>query len=104
MAASAVVVMELRVQSGVAGWVRERGGSLFVWTATRRCCSGPLTLLETATEPPAGAGHLFRRLEWGEFDLFLDAGGRREPRALVLELSRRRTRVDAFWNDLAWVE
>jgi hypothetical protein len=95
--------VDVRVHDGVTAWVRERGGALFVWTATHRCCTGPLTLLDAATEPPRRGDHRFRRLDWGEFDLFLDTGGRGEPEALVLELGRLRTRVNAYWNDLAYV-
>jgi len=51
-----------------------------------------------------GVDGVFRRLESDGFDLLLDTGGRSEPRTLAIELDRRRRRVRAFWNDLAWVE
>ena len=42
--------------------MRERGGRLYVWTSAHRCCTGPLVLLETGSEPPKGAGAGLPRL------------------------------------------
>ena len=48
--------------------------------------------------------HAFRRVAAGGFDVLLDTGRRRAPRELVLELNRRRTKVNAYWDDVAYVE
>ena len=96
--------MDIRASDEVVAFVREHGGSLYVWTSTHRCCSGPLTLLETAVEAPGRGSHAFRRVAAGGFDVLLDTGRRRAPRELVLELNRRRTKVNAFWDDVAFVE
>jgi len=97
--------MELHVQDGVTDWVRARGGRLFVYMEMRLCCK-PLVTLATSVEPPRGGDYAFRRVEWeGGFELWLDPSRRGiEPDSLALELNRRRTRVEAFWNDLAWVD
>jgi hypothetical protein len=95
--------MRITAADRVARVVRERGGRLYVWTSSHRCCTGPLTLLETATERPPGEHTGFRTIDAGGFDVLLDMGGRRLPNELVLELRGRRKKVVAFWNDQAWV-
>ena len=45
-----------------------------------------------------------RFVEARGFDVLLDTGRRRAPRELVLELNRRRTKVDAYWDDVAFVD
>ena len=84
--------------------MRERGGHLYVWTSSHRCCTGPLVLLETGTEPPKGAVRHFTAHDAGGFEVLLAAGSRRLPEELVLELRGRRRKVVAFWDDRAWVE
>jgi hypothetical protein len=95
--------MKVRATAETTAAVRERGGRLYVWTSTHRCCTGPLVLLETGFEPRRGAGRGFRVYDAGGFELLLDTGGRRPPDELVLELRGRRRKVVAFWNDQAWV-
>jgi hypothetical protein len=95
--------MKIRATDAVAEQVRRSGGRLYVWTSAHRCCSGPLTLLEAATESPPGAQRRFREIDAGGFELLLDMGGQRPPEELVLELRGRRRRIAAFWNDQAWV-
>ena len=95
--------MRIRATDEVAAAVRERGGRLYVWTSAHRCCSGPLVLLETGSEPPKGAERAFRAYDAGGYEVLLDMGGRRLPDELVLELRGRRRSVVAFWNDQAWV-
>jgi len=95
--------MRIRATDAVAAAVRERGGRLYVWTSTHRCCTGPLVLLETASEPPRGTPHDFRAFDAGGFEVFFDPGRRRPPDELVLEVRGRRGKVVAFWDDRAWV-
>ena len=96
--------MDIRAADEVTAFVRERGGTLYVWTSTHRCCTGPLTLLDAATEAPRRGTHGFRHVAAGSYDVLLDIGRRRAPRELVLELDRRRTKVLAYWDDVALVE
>jgi hypothetical protein len=93
-----------RVQTGegVAGYVREHGGRLYVWKVVHRCCTGGLALLESAVEPPARPLSRFTRLEADGFELWLDAGSRL-PETLVLELSRGKRKVRAFWDGCAFM-
>lgn len=95
--------MRIRATDEVAAAVRERGGRLYVWTSAHRCCTGPLVLLETGAEPPKGGPRRFLPYAAAGFEVLLDAGGRRPPDELVLELRGRRRKVVAFWDDRAWV-
>ena len=95
--------MRIRATDEAAAAVRERGGRLYVWTSAHRCCSGPLVLLQTGSEPPRGAQRPFHAYDAGGYEVLLDMGGRRLPDELVLELRGRRRSVVAFWNDQAWV-
>ncbi|MEI6449951.1 MAG: hypothetical protein WCP98_08370 [Actinomycetes bacterium] len=95
--------MRITAADGVREAVRERGGRLYVWTSTHRCCSGPLTLLETGAQRPPGVARRFHEIDAGGFALLLDMGPRRLPEELVLELRGRRKKIAAFWNDQAWV-
>ena len=78
--------------------VRARGGRLWVWTRTSRCCGGPVRL-EAATE--ARAAREFRLVAREPFELRL-ATAQRPPEELHVDLSRR-GRLNAYWNGCAWV-
>jgi hypothetical protein len=82
--------------------IRARGGSLYVWVKTSRCCTGAAHTLATAHEPPAGKE--FRRVDDSHsFELFVSSRLRRLPAELHVERARRRPRVDAFWDGCAWI-
>jgi hypothetical protein len=85
--------------------IRDRGGRLFVWATSHRCCGGALTLLDSATEPPSlRPGARFERIDADGFTLFLAVGRRAGPEELVVAVrGRRRPRIDAFWNGCAYV-
>ena len=88
---------------GVGEFVNARGGRLYVWTTLHRCCTGGITVLDTGLEPPAGRSSHFAPLDADGFELRFDGGVRGLPETLVLELSRRKRKVRAYWNDLAYV-
>ncbi len=82
--------------------IRARGGRLYVWASTSRCCSGGVHTLATAHEPPAGRE--FRQIEGTTgFELFVSSRQRTLPTELHVERARRRARVDAFWDGCAWI-
>ncbi len=87
----------------VRRFVRERGGRLYVWTVAHRNPRCVITLLETATTCPPGPTIGFVHFGAGDFDLYLDTGGRGWPDLLVLELKRRRGVVRAYWNNCAYL-
>jgi hypothetical protein len=83
-------------------FLRERGGQLYVWTRTHRCCHGGLTVVESATEPPGEAG--FRRVASDGVDVYVPDALHRLPSELHLTLHRfPRRHVRAYWNGCAWV-
>jgi hypothetical protein len=66
-----------------------------------RCCRS-LTTLATANERPAEKA--FRLVESGErFELYVPIGLTRLPDELHLDVSRRRRRVEAYWEGCVWV-
>jgi len=78
--------------------VRARGGRLWVWTRSSRCCGGTVRL-EAGTQ--ARVGREFRLVASEPFELRL-ATAHPAPEELHVELSRR-GRLDAYWNGCAWV-
>lgn len=94
--------MQLVASPEAVEFVRRRGGRLFVWTRSRRCCGGGLSWLETSTEPDEGRE--FRRFPAEGFELYLPRHLRRLPEELHVDLRRfPRRRVEAYWNGCAWV-
>lgn len=92
-----VVASEVALQ-----FVRERGGRLYVWTTTSRCCHGGLTLLRASTEPTPGRE--FRRAASDQLDVFLPTQIKQLPEELHLDLHRfPRSHVEAYWDGCAWV-
>lgn len=79
----------------------KRGGRLFVWSKTSRCCRGAVCTLETSTEPDER--HSFRRVEADGIELYVDLP--RLPATLEVDVAGHvRRSVRAYWNGLAWVD
>ena len=58
--------------------------------------------LATASDPPAEKA--FRQVEsGGPFELYVPIGLRRLPDELRLDVSRRGSRVEAYWDGCVWV-
>jgi hypothetical protein len=90
--------MKVLASPAAVAFIRERGGSLFVWADRALCCTGELTFLEASTESP-GADRSFRCLTSNAFDLLFDPGGKEFPDELHLDVKGwRRKRVRAYWN------
>ena len=87
----------------VRHFIAERGGELYVWVSHHGFGRCGLALLEAETRQTRTRGLYFCRVRERGFDLLLDFERRLWPRTLVLELSRRGTKVRAYWNGLAWV-
>jgi hypothetical protein len=92
--------MRVEASSEAIEFVQEHGGKLYVWAKRARCCHGPLTFLETSSEP---GERKFRRVDADGIELYMDAR-LGEPEELVIEAKgRRRKHVHAYWNGCAYV-
>src|SRR5713226_2346196 len=84
-------------------FIREHGGQLFVWPAEHRSARLTLALLDASVDPPAGALR-FRRVDAGEFLLFLHPAIQTLPARLDVALrGRRRPHIEVFWEGLAYI-
>jgi hypothetical protein len=93
-----------------ARYIRDHGGSLWVWLDPHRCLVGAYTYLDAATEPPGSSRktrftrasrqpHRFQRLAGDEFELHFDPGRLDLPDELHIDLKGwRNKRVEAYWN------
>jgi hypothetical protein len=87
----------------IAQIVRQRGGTLFVWTTTHGWFRGRIVLLEADTTRPATSGLHFARTDLEAFELYVDLRGYRVPELVVVEVKGRRKKIRAYWNDQAAV-
>ncbi len=78
-------------------FVRERGGSAFVWVDCLQC-QGTVSFLQASTDSP-GPDRRFRMLTGDDFDLFLDPADLELPDEIQLEVRGwHRKRLRASWN------
>jgi hypothetical protein len=92
--------VQVKTSAEAFGLVQERGGRLYVWGKTTRCCHDSITFLETSSEP---GERRFREVEADGIELYLDTR-LAEPDELVIEVTgRRRKHVRAYWNGCAYV-
>jgi hypothetical protein len=93
--------MRVVVSDPAAELIEERGRRVYVWLKQGRCCGG-VTTLGTSSEPP-------RRKEFVQvesdqtFELYVDVRVPRLPETLHLDVRRFPRRVEAYWNNCAWV-
>lgn len=81
-----------------SAFIREHGGRLYVWASTNVCCGGT-RFIEASTDAPPEVDR-FRRVQTGDFELFIrPAGDRGLPLALDVDVGRLlRNRVRAYWD------
>jgi hypothetical protein len=109
--------MEVKVHAGVAGFVGDRGGALWVWLDPHGGLGGPaLIYLDAATEQPgatratrrmrsARRPHRFTQFGCDGFRLLCDFGRFDPPAELHLVLKRFPARhVEAFWDGKIFVD
>jgi hypothetical protein len=81
-------------------FVRERGGRLFLWPKSARCCRS-VTWLESSTEPKGDRE--FRRVSADGLELYVPVH-MREPDELEIALRRfPRPHIESYWDGCAWV-
>ncbi|HLX21614.1 MAG TPA: hypothetical protein VKR23_15825 [Gaiellaceae bacterium] len=80
--------------------IDERGGRLYVWPKTSRCCR-PGTFL--VTSEVAKSGTSFRQVDSEQFELYVPERLSPLPDELHVEVRRFPRRVEAYWNGCAWI-
>ena len=74
-----------------------------MWPAEHRSARLALTLLEASVDPPPRVLD-FRRVEAGDFLLFLHPALKTLPEELLVVLrGRRHPRIEAYWDGLAYI-
>jgi hypothetical protein len=82
-------------------FVRERGGKLFVWSKSTRCCQAATTYLKASTEQHENQ-RTFRRVPAEGFELYVELP--RLPARLEVDVGgRMRRTVRAYWDGCAWM-
>jgi hypothetical protein len=93
--------MDVVVSENAREFVRRRGGSVYVFAHPHRCCTGPLTLLDTSTDDP-GATDEAAVVRVGGIDVRW-LGGEDRPARLNIELrGRLRPHLVASWDGCAY--
>jgi hypothetical protein len=94
--------VEIVAPADVRDFVAAHGGRLFVWVSAHPGMLFVPCLLETSLESPRKRDLSFRRVQAPGFDLYLEGTQKRWPRTMEFALRRRR-RVEAYWNGMAWI-
>lgn len=97
------MAMRVTATADAAEFIRAHGGQLFVWPAEHRSARLALAFLEASVDPPPRALD-FRRVEAGDFLLFMHPALQTFPEELLVVLrGRRHPRIDAYWDGLAYI-
>jgi hypothetical protein len=94
--------VEVVAPDEVRDFVAAHGGRVYVWISVHRGVLSALSLLETSLEHPTRGDLCFRRVAAPGFELYLEATQRIWPKRMEFALRRRR-RLEAYWNGLAWI-
>jgi hypothetical protein len=93
--------VRLVVSDPAADLIEERGGRVYVWLKRGRCCGG-VTRLVSASAPPEARE--FQRVDADQrFEVYLPVGLARLPDELHIDVRRFPRRLEAYWNNCAWV-
>ena len=92
--------MRVKASSSALDFVRERGGKLYIWSHSTRCCRGRLTFLDAATEDDGR--HRFRHVPADGIELYVDLRALPEELELAVR-GRLRRSIRAYWDGCAWV-
>ncbi len=90
--------MEVVVSDEARSFAAGRGGVVDVRSHARRCCAGPLTLLDTSTDLPTDA-HDFVDVPTGDVMVHYRGDPEFGPHVLTVELRGTfRHRLVSFWD------
>jgi hypothetical protein len=99
-AASGGACVQATTSPAAAAFIRQRGGSLYVWTREFRCCGGPVRIVYSSTEAPRGLTG-FRQFEAGGYEVMFHPSAGRPPSEMAVRLrSRRRPRISVYWDGM----
>jgi hypothetical protein len=95
--------MRVTAAADAAEFICTHGGQLFVWPAEHRSARLALAFLRASVDPPPRALD-FRRVEAGDFLLFLHPAFTTLPDELLVVLrGRRHPHIEAYWDGLAYI-
>ena len=90
--------MRIVASPEVIGFVRARGGQVFVWIVSMAYGYQPVFALEASTDSP-GVTFRFQRFSVEDIDVLIDTEGRELPDSVHLDLRGvLRRRIRAYWN------
>jgi hypothetical protein len=94
--------VEVLISETARDYISQRGGIVFVRPHSHRCCSGPLTLLDTSTSPPVDATE-FESFPAHGVDVRFRPGASGRPNELSIDMrGRRHPRPVAYWDGCAY--
>jgi hypothetical protein len=97
------MAMRVSATADAAEFIGAHGGQLFVWPTEHRSARLALAFLEASVDPPPRALD-FRRVEAGDFLLFMHPALKTLPKELLVVLrGRRHPRIEAYWDGLAYI-
>jgi len=95
--------MRVTATADAVEFIRTHGGQLFLWPTEHRSARLTLVLLEASVDPPHRALD-FRRVQAGDFLLFLAPALKTLPHELLVVLrGRRHPHIEAYWDGLAYI-
>ena len=97
------MAMRVTATADAAQFICAHGGQLFIWPTEHRSARLTLAFLQASVDPPARALD-FRRVEAGDFLLFLHPALKTLPEELLVVLrGRRHPHIEAYWDGLAYI-
>jgi hypothetical protein len=94
--------VEVLVSDAAKEFVTDHGGTVYVRAHPHRCCTGSLTLLDTATKEPADLAD-FDSVCTDGIQVKFRGGHSGQPHRLTIELrGMLRRRPVAFWDGCAF--
>lgn len=94
--------MDVVVSEPARDFVATRGGVVSVRSHAHRCCSGPVTLLDTTTEEPEDSAD-FARVSPGDPTVRYRGDPEAGPHVLTVELrGKLRPRLVSYWDGCAF--
>jgi hypothetical protein len=94
--------MEIVVSDEAKEFVEARGGVVFVYPHSHRCCQGQITMLDTTTTPRTSSVPT-SSVQVGGIEVRLHGQAAQQPQQLEIELRGVwRRHVVAFWDGCAY--